>query len=130
MAPVQKPRFTMRRRLPKPLVGSSLVFARFAILYLVIQLLGELGVEGLKPYSELVSERRGRRRREIDDQVSSNLLLSWVDLDLDVRTMSTSTWLDLWTALQQHQNRIHVLSQHWKKWTRMRRRGTRPPQTH
>ena len=48
----------------------------------MIQLLGELvGVEGLKPYSELVSERRGRRRRDIEDQVSSNLFLSWVDLD-------------------------------------------------
>merc|ERR1719361_2158161 len=58
----------MRRRLPKPLVGSCLVFARFAILSTVIQLLGELGVEGLKPYSDLVSERRGRRRREIEDQ--------------------------------------------------------------
>ena len=81
----------MRRRLPKPLVGSRLVFARFAILSTVIQLLGELGVEGLKPYSDLVSERRGRRRREIEDQVSSNLFLSWVHLDLDVRTMSTST---------------------------------------
>ena len=81
MAPVQKPRFTMRRRLPKPLVGSCPVFARFALLSVVIQLLGELGVEGLKPYSELVSERRGRRRRDIEDQVSSNLFLSWVDLD-------------------------------------------------
>ena len=84
----------MRRRLPKPLVGSS-VFARFAILSLVIQLLGELGVEGLKPYSELVSERRGRRRRESIEQVLPNLSLSWVDLDLDIRPTSISTWSDL-----------------------------------
>ena len=70
----------MRRRLPKPLVGSCLVFARFALLSVVIQLLGELGVEGLKTYSELVSERRGRRRRDIKDQVSFNLFLSWVHL--------------------------------------------------
>ena len=84
----------MRRWLPKPLVGSP-VFARFAILSLVIQLLGELGVDGLKPYSELVSERRGRRRRESIEQVLPNLSLSWVDLDLDVRPTSISTWSDL-----------------------------------
>ena len=51
-------------------------------------------------------------------------------LDLDARTMFTSTWLDLWTALQQHQNRNHVLSPDRKKWTRTRRRGTLLPQTH
>ena len=84
----------MRRWLPKPLVGSN-VFARFAVLSLLIQLLGELGVNGLKPYSELVSERRGRRRRESIEQVLHNLSLSWVDLDLDVRPTSISTWSDL-----------------------------------
>ena len=118
----------MRRRLPKPLVGFS-VFARFALISFVIQLLGELGVEALKPYSELVSERRGRRRRETLDQVWPSIFLSWVDIDLDVRTISTSTWLDLSTALQQHQNRNQELSQHRKKSTRMRRRGTPLPQT-
>ena len=103
MAPVQKPKLTMRRRLPKPLVGSC-VFARLAILSLLIQLLGELGVDGLRPYSELVSERRGRRRRETKEQVLPNLSISWVDLDLDLRTTFTSTSLDLQTVLQQHPN--------------------------
>ena len=71
VAPVQKSKLTMRRRwkLPKPLVGS---FARFVVLLFVSQ---ALGVEGRRPYSEIVSERRGRNRREAKEQVLPTFLV-------------------------------------------------------
>ena len=71
VAPVQKSKLTMRRRwkLPKPLVGS---FARFVVLLFVSQ---ALGVVGRRPYSEIVSERRGRNRREAKQQVLPTFLV-------------------------------------------------------
>ena len=125
VAPVQKSKLTMRRRwkLPKPLVGS---FARFVVLLFVSQ---ALGVEGWRPYSEIVSERRGRNRREAKEQVLPTFSSSRADLDLDLgpRTKSFLTWLDRQTAAQQPPSWRQASLPLWRKSTRTRRNGTRPP---
>ena len=125
VAPVQKSKLTMRRRwkLPKPLVGS---FARFVVLLLVSQ---ALGVEGKRPYSEIVSERRGRNRREAKEQVLPTFSSSRAGLDLDLgpRTKSFLTWLDRRTAALQPPSWRQASLPLWRKSTRSRRNGTRPP---